>query len=64
MQTQSNEAQDFTVKQAGLQLAATPTIVRKAIKDGLLKSYKISERNTRITQKALDEFKNNGGAIV
>jgi len=53
--------QDYTVKQTANQLQATTQIVRKAIKEGLLKSYKISQRNTRITQEAIDEFRNNGG---
>ncbi len=52
---------DFTVKQAAEQLSATPLIIRKAISDGRLKAYKISQRNTRITQDAINEFRNNGG---
>lgn len=52
---------DYTVKQAAEQLSATPQIVRQAISQGRLKFYKISQRNTRITQEAINEFRNNGG---
>jgi len=52
---------DFTVKQTAEILQATTAIVRKAISEGLIKSYKVSERNTRITQEAIDSFRNNGG---
>lgn len=57
---QSLPSPDHTINQAAHQLSATSYIVREAIKKGLLKSYKISPRNTRITQEALDEFRNNG----
>ena len=60
-QEQDIPSSDFTVNQAAKQLHATSQIVRKAIKEGLLKSYKISPRNTRITQEAINEFRNNGG---
>jgi len=53
--------QDFTVKQTALQCQSTIPTIRKAIKLGLIKAYKLSERNTRITQAAIDDFKNNGG---
>lgn len=62
--TTQNVLPDFTVKQAAKQLSATPQIVRKAISDGLLKSYKISQRNTRITQNAIDQFRDNGGVAM
>lgn len=61
--TTQNTTPDFTVKQAAKQLSATPQIVRKAIADGLLKAYKISQRNTRITQDAINQFRDNGGMV-
>ena len=57
----TTQKQDFTVKQVSLQLQTSIQTIRKAIKKGLIKTYKISERNTRITQKAIDDFKSSGG---
>jgi len=58
---QKVESSDFTVKEAARLLNATVFAIRKAILEGRLKSYKISARNTRITQDAIDNFRNNGG---
>ena len=55
---------DLTVKQAAEQCQLSQKAIRRAIKSGLIKAYKISERNTRITQQALDEFKNSGGVAI
>ncbi len=52
---------DLTFAQAAEQTGANEQILRTAVKKGYLKAYKISPRNTRITQKSLDEFKEVGG---
>jgi len=54
----------YTVKQAAVQLNTTPLAIRKAIHEGRLKAYKISQRNTRVTQESIDEFRNSGGGIL
>ena len=52
---------DLTFAQAAIQGNCNEQILRVAAKKGYLKVYKISPRNTRITQKAFDKFKENGG---
>ena len=54
---------DFTVTQAADELQVNPQIIRIAIKKKYLNSYKVSPRNTRITQAEFDKFKERGGML-
>lgn len=48
---------DYTVKEIARILKIAVASVRKLMRSGDLKHYKISERGTRVTQKQLDEFR-------
>lgn len=52
---------DLTFATAAKQGNCNEQILRLAAKKGYLKVYKISPRNTRITQAEFDKFKENGG---
>lgn len=46
----------WTVKEAAEQLNVTPQMVRALIKNGVLRSYKLGQRSTRISQVHIDEY--------
>jgi len=52
---------DFTVRQTAKILQISIHKVYELINDGKLKSYKVSERGTRISEAQLEQFKSSGG---
>jgi len=53
-----NTIKDYTASHVADKLICSPQTVRALCKAGKLKHYKIGERGLRITQEALDEFRN------
>ena len=52
---------DYTVPGIAEILLIGKSVVYDLIKSGQLESYKVSQRGTRVTQKQLDRFRDNGG---
>jgi len=53
-----NTIKDYTAAQVASILICSPQKIRSLCKSGKLKHYQIGERGLRITQEALDEFRN------
>jgi len=56
----SDLASDPTVAQAAKEAKVSKLMIRNLIKAGKLKSYKISERNTRIIRSSLEALREGG----
>lgn len=59
-----SEEKDLNVNQTAQELQVSVPTVRGLLRTGKLAFYKISPRNTRISLKAIANFKNSGGVAA
>jgi excisionase family DNA binding protein len=53
---------DLTVKDVAEELSLHPDTVKRLLHSGVMTGYKADLKQWRITRKALDQFKSQGGA--